>query len=154
MKTINLSQGKETIVDDSDYDLVMKYKWHFKKAFFSGYATGWVGNGKMRLHSYLMKPPLGYVVDHINGDPLDNRRENLRIVKPIENNRNRRMNENNTTGFRGVYWYTRYSKWVARINVSGKKLHLGYFTDKIEAANAYDQAALKYYGDFAHVNLA
>lgn len=150
MKKIELSQGKYTIVDDEDYDFIKLYKWHFHQ----GYAKGWVNNGKIKLQNYLLKPTKGFVVDHINNTPLDNRRENLRLVRPIENNRNRRMNGNNTSGFRGVYWYTPYGKWVARINVVKKKIHLGYFTDKTEAAKAYDQAAVKYYGEFAHVNLA
>jgi hypothetical protein len=83
-------------------------------------------------------------IDHIDGNGLNNRIENLRDVSQTENNRNRRNQSNNKTGICGVYWYTRGKKWRAEIKVGGKQIHLGYFTDKAEAAAARKAAEQKY----------
>ena len=136
------------MIDEEDRKKVEKYRWHVN----SGYLRGWVGNKKMRLQNYIISPPDGYYVDHINGNPLDNRKENLRIVSKIENSRNRKLNHNNTSGYRGVYYDKRSDNWVARINYFKKKLHLGSFNNKKDAACAYNRAAIKYYGSFAQFN--
>ena len=98
-----------------------------------------------------MNPPLGMQVDHINGDRLDNRRENLRIVTNWQNQMNRGMTINNSSGYKGVR-LRRSGKWEAQIRVNKKAIFLGRFYDKLDAAHAYDDAAKKYFGEFARLN--
>jgi hypothetical protein len=94
------------------------------------------------------------VVDHKNGDKLDNRRENLRICTIAENIRNSKTStkKGKTSRYKGVYWVGRIKKWVARIHVDRKGLHVGVFTDEAEAARAYDVAARQHFGEFARTN--
>jgi hypothetical protein len=90
-------------------------------------------------------------VDHINGDGLDNRLENLRVCRHADNLRNGRMRPNNTSGFRGVT-VGKCGRWRAQIAINGKQIVLGEYFDKIEAAMAYDWAALRASGTFARTN--
>ena len=85
--------------------------------------------------------PLGNQIDHINGLTTDNRFENLRIVTNTVNSRNKKMRNNNTSGFTGVYWYKRDRKWQARIKINNKYKHLGCF-DTIEEAIAARESAI------------
>jgi hypothetical protein len=91
-------------------------------------------------------------VDHVDRDRLNNDLSNLREVTSRENRLNSGMPRNNTSGFRGVCWCKAKQKWFAQIYYEGKKLHLGYFTSKEEAARAYDAAAKELNGEFAQLN--
>lgn len=90
------------------------------------------------------------VIDHINGDTLDNRRSNLRECTNTENCRNRADNYNNKSGYKGVFWYThcKTPKWVANITVDRKKIHLGYFENIEDAIEARRKAEEKYFGEY------
>lgn len=91
-------------------------------------------NSRVALHRLLTNAPKGMVVDHINGDTLDNRRENLRICDQFTNMQNRDgLDKNNKSGVRGVHWYKAYSKWRATCRYRNKVHHLGYFDDIEEA---------------------
>lgn len=92
------------------------------------------------------------MIDHIDGDGSNNRIANLREATNAENMRNRGGNKNTTSQYCGVSWHRQTSKWLARIMLFGKRTHLGSFTDEIEAAKAYDVAALKLHGNFARLN--
>lgn len=107
--------------------------------------------GYRHLHRLIMKAGPGEIVDHINGNPLDNRKENLRITNSLGNCRNRRMNIGNKSGYKGVHFH-KNGYWVSQIQDRGEKIHLGIFLDKKEAAKAYNEAALKYHGEFARIN--
>ena len=147
-KIIPLLHGKQTIVDDEDFDNLSKYKWRCN-------SNGYVVRGsaaRFRLHRVIMDAPVGMEVDHINGDTLDNRRENLRLCIHAENGRNRQLNMNNKSGYKGVSWNERDKKWRAMIKINLHHIYLGQFTDSMEAARAYDEAAQKYYGEFAKTN--
>lgn len=88
----------------------------------------------------------GVVVDHINGNPSDNRKENLRVVSHLENMKNRKLSSANTSGITGVF-QTKNGKWYARIMADGNEIWLGTFETKDDAAAARLAAEEKYFGD-------
>jgi HNH endonuclease len=91
-------------------------------------------------------------IDHINGKKADNRIGNLRLASPAQNTVWRKLNKNNTSGFRGVSWFKPAKRWSSRIKVGGKHISLGYYEDAVRAAEAYDMAAVKHFGVFAKTN--
>jgi hypothetical protein len=153
MKEIPLTQGKVALVDDDMFDYLSQFHWHYHKR---GYATSHVGKVPfrfmIRMHREIMKPPEGMQIDHINGDKLDNRRVNLRVCTNAENQHNLKLRSTNSSGFKGVHWDKTAHKWVTRIRVYPDRIFLGNFVNPIDAAKAYDEAAHKYYGEFARTN--
>lgn len=112
-------------------------------------------NGKrttLYLHREIMAAPKGLVVDHRDHDTLNNQKENLRVCTHQENMFNRPLSVRSKTGFKGVTWHTSKKKYGAAIRARNKKYFLGYFTDKIEAAKAYNEAAKIHHGEFAYLN--
>ena len=99
-----------------------------------------------------MKAEPGQYVDHINGDRLDNRKENLRFCTLSQNSMNKRGRSSRTSKYKGVCYAKRRNKWQASIRVDGKERFLGYFNNEEDAAKAYDEAALKFYKEFAKIN--
>ena len=110
------------------------------------------GGVTVLMYRYLMAPPEGYVVDHINNDPLDNRRLNLRRCTNARNMMNKRKYAKNKSGYKGVSLEVS-GRYVAQISVKGKTQRLGTFDTPKEAAKAYDAAALLHYREFASLNL-
>lgn len=104
------------------------------------------------MHRFILDAPHGMEVDHKNGDGLDCRRENMRLATRKQNAFNRKRPSVNTSGFKGVTLVKPTGKWLAQIEVGGKNMHLGTYESKIEAARAYDKAAIKYHGEFARLN--
>ena len=152
MKEIPLSRGLVAMVDDEDFELVASYgKWYAHRDDTTFYARKNFNRGgvwsSVRMHGVITG--LSYV-DHINGNGLDNRRSNLRAATDSQNAMNRGMRSDNTSGFKGVT--QKRSKWHASLQVNGKRRHLGDFATRIEAARAYDAAALIYFGEFARPN--
>lgn len=92
------------------------------------------------------------VVDHINGNPFDNRRSNLRIATNVQNHWNYRLSKRNTTGYKGIYKDRRKEKYHARICENGRRHYLGVYDSIEDAAKAYDEAARRYFGEFATLN--
>lgn len=148
---VPLSQGRVALIDDADAELVLGHRWYMQSHHGNRYAMRRVRNGGQRavqpLHRLLTGWPL---VDHINGNGLDNRRANLREATHAENMRNRRMSRNNTSGFKGVV--LEGSRWRARIRFDRQRVSLGAFATAEEAANAYDAAARELHGEFAALN--
>ena len=103
------------------------------------------------MHRQILVPGYGQEVDHINRNPLDNRRANLRLCARSENAHNQGKHRDNTSGYKGVFAY-RPGMWRARIMADGAVHHLGVFVDPVEAALAYDRAAIELHGSFAHLN--
>ncbi len=154
MKKIPLNKGKAALVDDADYEVIKSYTWFFSDL---GYAktTIWKNNKATQLRMHHMingKTKKGEYTDHINGNKLDNRRENLRICTNAENMRNRPAPSSNTSGYKGVTWHKQRNRWAARIKVFYKSIHLGLFDSKKDAAKAYNMAAKKHFGKYAYLN--
>ncbi len=160
MKEIPLTHGKVALVDDVDYELVNQFKWH---AVQSKNGQTWYAqrnvpvNGKQKMqfmHRFIMgmtdhpKPD----IDHRNHNGLDNQRDNLRVCPDGQNQRHQRKHLNNTSGYKGVAWHKKSGTWQANIRFQGRLQHLGQFACPIEAAHAYDFAALVLHGQFAHFN--
>ena len=155
MKQIPLSKGKFAIVDDEDYNRLSGYRYYFH---VKGYAMRWLGRNHSPCETYLHhdilgKPPAGMVVDHINRDKLDNRKSNLRFVTRAQNRVNSRKTRYGAySDYRGAHYHKRLKKWAASIGHGGKLIHLGYFENEHEAALAYNEAAVKYHGEYAKLN--
>lgn len=137
MKRIELTQGFTTVVDDADYEALSAFKWHVLRGRNVNYATR---TGGSRMHREIMNPPGGMVVDHINGDGLDNRRSNLRICTRSQNLRGFQTPRDTASGFRGVYWVPHVKKWRVRVD-------LGLFESVEDAAQAYNNATRHYFGE-------
>lgn len=156
-KTMKTKTGVEFIIDDDDLEK------------FSGYgfiATTHKGRYKIEirklkskdsdkkylLHRAIMNCPKNMVVDHIDGNWLNNSKKNLRICTVGQNNMNKKISVKNTTGYKGVVWYKGCKKYGASLTYKNKRIWLGYFEKKEDAANAYDKAAIKYFGKYAKLN--
>lgn len=140
------------LIDAADADLIVRHKWLISDAGYACRYTSNKGNTKMILmHREILQVTEGYVIDHRNRNPLDNRRENLREATRRQNNRNRMSKSK--CGFRGVYKATRSERYFAQIrDIEGKNVYLGLFDSPEQAARAFDAAALKLHGDFAQLN--
>lgn len=157
MKKIELTQGKFALVDDDAFPLVARFNWHAIKGGGLWYAVRGVNVGgkihRIFMHRYLMLAVAGQSIDHVNGDGLDNRLENLRVCSHQQNHFNRKPNANSISGFKGVSFCRKEKNpWLARIMRDGKMRRLGAFSTPEEAARAYDKAALELFGEFARLN--
>jgi hypothetical protein len=157
VKEIELTQGYKALVDDEDYPKLSKYKWHVLKSHGNLYARTNVGKGLHRLlplmHTLILNTPKGKVCDHIDGNGLNNTRNNLRICSTIENHWHQcHKKKESVSNYIGVYWYPRSSKWVTSIGVNGIRYFIGYYDREELAAHAYNIAAKYYFGAFAPIN--
>lgn len=154
MKKLKLSNGMYSLLDDQDYLWASEYRWMGRP-----YHSGWrvcreeSRTGKtIYLHREITKAPTGLEVDHVDGNGLNNTRTNLRVCTHSENGKNRRVNQNSKSGYKGVVWREHAGKWQANITVDKKRIYLGYHDTPEQAAQAYDLASKQYHGDFAHLN--
>jgi hypothetical protein len=154
MKEIQLTKGQCAIIDDDDFERVSKFRWYAQwSEGMKAYRACRSFNGQsIYLHRFIMDAPSGMVVDHINHDMLDNRKENLRLATHAENMRNRRATPKNTSGYKGVSWSSFYKVWKVQIQKDGKSQFIGCFIDPVEAAKAYDVKAKELFGEFAFLN--
>jgi len=104
------------------------------------------------MHRLILNVPENMQVDHINGNGLDNRKNNLRVCTSIENMRNMPLRKDTISGFKGVFWDSQSNKWQAQIYAKKRRFFLGRYLIKTDAALAYNKAALKYHGEFARIN--
>ncbi len=159
--TLRLSNSDAVaLLSDGDLALVNGLRWHHKRKGPIGYARACrPGGGHVYMHRIIFFGSIeraaavsakGVVIDHANGNTLDNRRENLRSASTAENIQHRvRLNRNNSSGVHGVHWDASRKKWTAKIMSHGAVSHLGRFDDKAEAAIAYSLASKRLHGQFA-----
>lgn len=147
---VPLANGKGVaIVSPEDHVWAMERRWNLDPR---GYARTTVRRRSYFLHRLLLNAPKGVLVDHINGEPLDCRRENLRLCNAKENARSRRKHRNTSSRFKGVTWHARVGKWQAVIVPNGRMRYLGLYVSEEEAGRAYDRAAVEEFGAFAKLN--
>ncbi len=154
MKQIHLTQGQAAIVDDEDFEKVNSFKWYaaWKEHTKSYYAVrqvctkGVVKN--IYLHRLIMDTPDHLVCDFVNGDTLDNRKQNLRNCTKEEDHRNRRVNRESKTGVKGVSWLPKFQRYEVSIKLNGKRVFNKRFKTLEEAKEAYDEASKKYHGEY------
>lgn len=144
-RKIPLTRGKFAIVDDDIFDVLSKHSWHTSS---NGYARN---GGREYMHRIIMRPRPGLTIDHINLNKLDNRRANLRICSMRDNIRNGPKKKTKNP-YKGVFWEQRTRRWFAQISVNYRSVFLGRYRDPIDAAYAYDFAAIMIHGEFARPN--
>ena len=158
MKEIKLTQGKVSLIDDEDFELVSRHKWSTAKRGRTSYAKTNIYLNKKQvtllMHTLITGKTQGLEMDHINHNGLDNRRCNLRHVTNIENHYNSRSRLNHSSIYKGVSWHKPTNKWRGTIGQNGRQYHLGLFTSEKEAALAYNKEAIKIFGEFACLNHA
>ena len=159
MKEMVLTKGQVSIVDDEDYEFLSKWKWSAQKVetktWIKYYAVRRSHNGKphkIYMHREITKPTEGFVVDHINGYTLDNRKLNLRICTQKENSRNqvKSKSERCNSKYKGVSKIGK--KWRSLLMCNYKCISLGVFENEIDAAKRYDEVAKEIFGEFAILN--
>jgi beta-glucosidase/6-phospho-beta-glucosidase/beta-galactosidase len=153
MKLIKLTKDKYSIIDDEDYETISKNKWSAYKGHNTYYACRTIKKDKkktsVQMHRTILKltdPSL--VVDHVNGNGLDNRKENLRICTDSQNLMNRSKPKNNTSGYKGVSYSKSKKKYTAQIGINWKVYNLGFYDTAEEASKVYQERAKKEFGKF------
>ncbi|MEN6578932.1 MAG: HNH endonuclease [Phycisphaerales bacterium] len=153
--TIPLTRKKVAMVDPQDYERVSACKWCASRTGNQWYAQRRVHGKTLRMHQFIMNPPKGMVVDHANGNGLDNRRTNLRVCTKLQNawNKKRRKQEGAGSRFIGVYPCQRPpGKWCIKVQCNGEVTNLSPFDTDVEAARARDRKALELFGEYAMLN--
>lgn len=147
---IQLLHGRVMLISDVDLPRFERRPWHAIPARSTFY--GQAGDDTSVLaHRLVLNAPKGTVVDHKNRNGLDNRRKNLRLCTSSQNHANSPKQKNNTSGYKGVF-RQRSGNWMARVTVDRAERYLGTYTDPWDAAQAYNQAALEAWGEFAYLN--
>lgn len=149
------------LIDDDEVENIKQYHWcihHIgKQPIYAKQLNYAMTNDKRLLSTYrllhrlIMKPDKGYEVDHIDGNPLNMRKCNMRVCTHKQNGRNLSLSVLNTSGYKGVTWDKSCHKWMAHIRVNDKHITLGYFKDKEEAAKIREEAELKYFGKYSRL---
>lgn len=152
------AQGRVVLIDDNDLELIAPYSWYLweevrKRGLRGPYALAGIKRdgrwGIIKMHKLIT----GWDrTDHIDGNGLNNQRSNLRPASSQQNQANSRSVAGSSSLYKGVTWSKDRERWVAQIRVDGKQKHLGRFTDETDAAKAYDDAARRYFGEYARLN--
>ena len=145
---VKLTQGYEAKIDASDARMIGAYKWSCVVKDSTVYAARLHYGKTTRMHRLIMDAPKDMQVDHVDGNGLNNTRDNLRIATNSQNQHNKRKNKNNTSGFKGVGWDAPSGKWRARIMTDSNRTVLGYFDTPEAAYVAYCKASEKMHGEF------
>ncbi len=149
VRMIPLGDGFYAYVDAADYEWLSRWTWHLHSGGYAGRSE----KGKtILMHRQIMRPPKGKLVDHADGNKANDCRSNLRFCNRSENQRNARKKTGSASRFKGVFYDKRCNKWFAKYRQNGKYHGLGYFDLEVDAARAYDRAAVLHYGQFARPN--
>lgn len=156
MREIQLTQGQVALVDDEDFDTLNSFKWCAQKNGNNFYAIRGIRVGRktqtIHMHRLIKGAPIGFEIDHKDGNGLNNQRNNLRVCTRSENQMNKRKQEGLSSIYKGVSFHKREGKWRAVIMINGKAINLGDFASEIEAAKAYDAKAIALFCEFANLN--
>lgn len=155
---IPLTKGYVALVDDEDYEELSQWKWQSQSGGErnTAYARRGIYNPYSRrmttvmMHRVIMGDPADYLIDHKDGNGLNNTRSNLRIATRAENQYNSRINKNNTTGFKGVTFHRNTGKYMAQVSVDGATRYLGLYNSAEAAHYAYCEAAKQLHSEFAN----
>lgn len=155
--SLPLANGGIALIDEADAEAVAGFSWRATRRLHTFYAKAYLGGGREAyvedyLHRVILCAPIGMSVDHINGNGLDCRRSNLRLVTKSQNLMNQKHIKSSTSSYKGVR-KTQNGSWTARIVVNRKEFHLGRFVSEQEAALAYNAAAIKHFGQYAALNV-
>lgn len=135
------------LVDDSDYDWLSKLTWRAVKTKYTFYA---VTDENVAMHTVIMEPPPGLITHHKDNNGLNNQRYNL--INCTQANNIQAQQRSIINGYKGVCWHKKRKRWMAYIGHNGKQEYIGLFEDEDEAALAYNNMAIQYFGDFASLN--
>ena len=162
---VPLTQGHMCAVDPNVADRMLAFNWSAKITPVSTHVVYAVreyskaeqelyGRRFCRMHRWIMGEPFGQTVDHINGDSLDNRRENLRVLSQADQSRNSRHHKIGASGYRGVSMdkKAKINPWRAKISHGNRTVNLGCFATVIDAAIAHDEAVVKFHGECGITN--
>ena len=156
MKYIKLNKGQTAIIDDEDFEYLSQFKWHadFMKntQSFRAVRNNWINgkNSHVKMHREIMGNPTGKQIDHINHNSLDNRKVNLRIVTGSQNQMNRKIQKNNTSGYPGISFHKPTNSWNPTIKVNNKVISLKYFKTLSDAIEVRRAAEEKYFGEYKY----
>lgn len=137
----------KTLIDLEDIDRIIKHSWCIDSG---GYVMTYIKGEYIRLHRFLLMPEKGVIVDHINRNTLDNRKENLRLSDYTHNLINQKRRKDNTSGYTGVYYNKLTNKWFANIHKYKRLIYLGTYSKKSEAIKARKLAEEKYFGNYKY----
>jgi hypothetical protein len=151
-REIRLTQGKVAIVDDEDFRRLSCYNWYAHRAGNKWYAERKKNRKTVKMHHAILGISGGLEVDHQDGNGLRNTRDNLRLATKSQNAQNKKKPCGGTSRFKGVSWRESNKKWRAQIRANGHLIQLGDFDDEEDAAKTYDEAARRYFGEFARTN--
>ena len=159
---IPLSRGHVALIDVADFAIVSRYKWHAaaggtKSRFYACACLGKkqaaeIGRRHIRMHRLIMGFP-DHDIDHENNNQLDNRRINLRLATPAQNQQNRLKGRRGLSRYKGVSYHRKSAKWQVSICHGGSSKYVGSYDDELTAAKAYDRKALDLFGQFACINI-
>lgn len=154
MKEIILKEGSVTFVDDDIYETQKHYTWRSFQGYTVRYTSIKGKNTIVYLHRFIMgQPPKGFVVDHIDGCRSNNLRSNLRFATYSQNKQNQtKKSKNKTSIYKGVFWDKSQNRWIAEVTLHGKGQRFGQYKSEVEAAVAYNSAAIQLFGEYASLN--
>jgi hypothetical protein len=156
MKEIQLTNGGVTLVDNEDFNELKKYKWFAHREKSTTYVWRHLnGSRKMvKIHRQILNAMDSSIkIDHIDGNGLNNQRNNIRLCNDQQNSMNTKIRRDNSSGYKGVSYHAKNKKWRATINFNRRQISIGCYGNKEDAAVAYNQKAIELFGEFARPNV-